>query len=125
MAKLKGTFEQRVISKLEKAGVPYEYEPHSLSYKVERQYIPDLLVNGRLYVELKGFFRQDSQRKMKAVKSQHPTLDIRFLFQRASSPVHGAKKRKDGTKMTCAEWAERYGFEWAEGEEIPTEWLNE
>ena len=122
MSKLKGTFEQRVINKLEKRGVSYQYEPHNLPYTVERKYIPDLLV-GDTYIELKGFFRQDAQRKMKAVKAQHPDLDIRFLFQNAASPVHGAKKRKDGSKMTCAEWADRYGFIWAEGEEIPEEWL--
>lgn len=124
MAKLKGTFEERVINKLEKAGVSYQYEPHNLPYTVTRQYYPDLLV-GDIYIELKGFFRQDAQRKMKAVKAQHPDLEIRFLFQRASSPVHGAKKRKDGSKMTCAEWADRYNFIWAEGEQIPEEWINE
>lgn len=124
MPKLKGTFEERVINKLEKAGVQFQYEPHNLPYTVERQYYPDLLV-GDIYIELKGFFRQDAQRKMKAVKAQHPDLDIRFLFQRASSPVHGAKKRKDGSKMTCAEWADRYGFVWAEGEQVPEEWINE
>ena len=124
MGKLKGTFEQRVIVKLEKRGVSYEYEPHCLPYTVERKYYPDLLVNG-IYIELKGFFRQDAQRKMKAVKAQHPDLDIRFLFQRGNSPIHGAKKRKDGTKMTCGEWADRQGFLWAEGEEIPEEWIQD
>lgn len=121
---LKGTFEQRVAKKLTDQGVAFIYEPHALPYSVERKYIPDLLI-GDIYIELKGFFRQDAQRKMKAVKAQHPDLDIRFLFQRGNSPVHGAKKRKDGTKMTCAEWADRYGFTWAEGEVIPQEWINE
>ena len=119
----KSTYEARVAKKLEDAGVEFEYEPHTIPYNVERVYVPDIKV-GDIYVELKGYFRQDAQRKMKAVKAQHPDLDIRFLFQRASSPVQGAKKRKDGTKMTCAEWADRYGFVWAEGEELPKEWIN-
>ena len=119
---LKGTFEHRVISDLESRGVSFKYEPHTIPYVVERKYIPDLYVNN-IYVEVKGYFRQDAQRKMKAVKAQHPELDIRFLFQRGNSPIQGAKKRKDGTKMTCAEWAERNGFEWAEGEHIPEGWL--
>ena len=38
--------------------------------------------------------------------------------------IQGAKKRKDGSKMTCKEWAERYGFKYAEGEEIPDKWIN-
>lgn len=120
----KSTFEDRVAKKLKDAGVSFQYEPHAIPYSVERKYIPDLLI-GSVYVELKGYFRQDAQRKMKAVKSQNPDLDIRFLFQRASSPVQGAKVRKDGTKMTCREWADRYGFVWAEGESIPQEWINE
>ena len=120
---MKQTFEQKVMSNLTAKGVEFEFEPHSLSYNVTRDYIPDLLI-GDMYVEIKGYFRQDAQRKMRAVKKQHPEKDIRFLFQRANATIQGAKKRKDGTKMTCADWAERYGFKYAEGEEIPDKWIN-
>lgn len=122
MQKLKGTFEERVIGNLKRKGVEYEYEPHTIPYTVERKYVPDLYVNGK-YIEIKGYFRQDAQRKMKAVKSQHPELDIRFLFQRGDSTIQGAKARKDGSKMTCGEWADRNDFLWAEGEKIPEGWL--
>jgi len=117
----KGTFEERVIDDLNVRDVPYMYEPEKLAYYVERHYVPDLKV-GTMYVELKGYFRQDAQRKMKAVKAQHPELDIRFVFQKADATIQGAKKRKDGSKMTCAEWADRNGFVWNEGS-IPEEWL--
>jgi len=120
---LKQTFEQKVMSNLTAKGVEFTFEPHSLPYSVTRDYIPDLLI-GEMYVEIKGYFRQDAQRKMRAVKKQHPEKDIRFLFQRANATIQGAKKRKDGTKMTCQEWAERYGFQYAEGEEIPNQWIN-
>jgi len=117
----KGTFEARVISDLLARDIPHVYEPEKLAYFVERHYVPDLKI-GKMIVELKGYFRQDSQRKMKAVKAQYPDLDIRFVFQKASSTIQGAKKRKDGSKMTCQEWADRNGFIWAE-ETIPKEWL--
>ena len=120
---LKQTFEQKVMSNLTAKGVEFEFEPHSLTYSVTRDYIPDLLI-GEMYIEIKGYFRQDAQRKMRAVKKQHPEKDIRFLFQRADATIQGAKKRKDGTKMTCREWAERYGFQYAQGEEIPEQWIN-
>ena len=120
---LKQTFEQKVMAHLTEKGVKFEFEPHSLPYSVTRDYIPDLLI-GEMYIEIKGYFRQDAQRKMKAVKKQHPNKDIRFLFQKGDSTIQGAKKRKDGTKMTCSEWAERYGFQYAEGEEIPEQWIN-
>ena len=123
MLKTNGTFEARVIANLDERGVPYKYEPEKLAYFVERHYIPDLVINS-MVVELKGYFRQDSQRKMKAIKAQYPDLDIRFVFQKASATIQGAKKRKDGTKMTCAEWADRQGFVWAEGT-IPEEWLSD
>ena len=118
---MKGTFEERVIADLDERGVTYVYEPRKLPYYVERHYIPDLAINGMI-VELKGYLRQDSQRKMKAVKAQYPDLDVRFVFQNASATIQGAKKRKDGSKMTCEEWADRNGFIWAEGT-IPKEWL--
>lgn len=117
----KGTFEERVINDLTQRSVPHMYEPEKLAYYVERYYVPDLKV-GTMYVELKGYFRQDAQRKMKAVKAQHPELDIRFVFQNANATIQGAKKRKDGSKMTCAEWAKRNGFVYSEGT-IPEEWL--
>ena len=59
---------------------------------------------------------------MRSMKEQHPELDIRFLFQRANSTLQGAKKRKDGSKMTCGEWATKYNFIWAE-EIIPDDWF--
>ena len=123
MPMTKGTFEARVISDLDERGVPYQYEPEKIAYYVERHYIPDLAVD-TMIVELKGYFRQDSQRKMKAIKAQYPDMDIRFVFQKSSATIQGAKKRKDGSKMTCAEWADRQGFHWAEGT-IPKEWLDE
>ena len=118
---MKGTFEKAVLSDLDSRGVSYMYEPDKLAYYVERHYIPDLKL-GTMIVELKGYFRQDSQRKMKAIKAQYPDMDIRFVFQKASATIQGAKKRKDGTKMTCSEWADRQGFVWSEGT-IPEEWL--
>ncbi len=75
----RSTLEDRVQANLDKRGINYTYEPCKLPYTVERSYIPDLLI-GDIYVEVKGYFRQDAQRKMKSVKQQHPELDIRFLF---------------------------------------------
>ena len=119
---MKQTFEQKVMSNLTEQGIKFVFEPHSIPYSVTRDYIPDLLV-GDVYVEIKGYFRQDAQRKMRAVKKQHPDKDIRFLFQKAEATIQGAKRRKDGTKMTCREWCDRYGFLWAEGEELPDKWI--
>ena len=118
----RSTLEERVQADLDYRGIAYEYEPCKLPFTVKRNYIPDLKI-GDVYVEVKGYFRSEAQRKMRNIKEQHPELDIRFLFQRNNSPVQGAKKRKDGTKMTCAEWAEKHNFIYSEGM-IPDEWFN-
>jgi len=118
----RSTLEERVQADLDYRGIAYEYEPCKLPFTVQRNYIPDLKI-GDVYVEVKGYFRSEAQRKMRNIKEQHPELDIRFLFQRNNSPVQGAKKRKDGTKMTCAEWAEKHNFIYSEGM-IPDEWFN-
>ncbi len=34
-------------------------------------------------------------------------------------------KKVPGTKQTHIQWAERNGFKWAEGIEIPQEWIDE
>ena len=35
-----------------------------------------------------------------------------------------AKKRKDGTKRTHAEWADYNGFRWFTENNLPNEWIN-
>jgi hypothetical protein len=120
-SKTRSTFEKTVLSELDREGIHYLYEPDKIVYQVERYYVPDLLIND-IYIELKGYFREDAQRKMRAVKAQHPDLDIRFVFQNSKATIQGAKKRKDGSKMTCAEWADRYGFIWSHLR-VPKEWI--
>lgn len=112
--KYRSKFEGAIASNLEARGVSYEYESQRLSYVVTRDYKPDFLV-GSIFVEAKGYFRSADQRKMRSVRDQHPDIDIRFVFQKASGRVQGSK-------MTCADWCEKYGFVWAEGT-IPEDWI--
>lgn len=101
-----------------------EWWPPPLKAKV---YTPDFKIKKKngdyFFVEFKGFFRKGNKRKMRAVKQQHPNLDIRFVFMDASKPT-GTHVRKNGTKMTHGEWADRYGFPWAQGF-IPKAWMEE
>jgi hypothetical protein len=52
------------------------------------------------------------------VRSQHPSIDIRFVFSNAQAKV----SKLSGT--TYAMWAEKHGFKWAH-RVIPPEWLTE
>ena len=65
----RSTLEERVQKNLDSRGVAYEYEPCKLPYTVERNYIPDLKI-GDIFIEVKGYFRQDAQRKMRSMKEQ-------------------------------------------------------
>jgi len=67
-------------------------------------------------VETKGRFLPDDRKKQLLIKSQHPQLDIRFVFSRS-----GEKIRK-GSKTTYAMWCEKHGYLYAD-KLIPEEWF--
>lgn len=115
--KFKSKFEAEIASSLERQGVDYEYEPSSIKYAVIRSYKPDFVLPNEIHIETKGYFKSEDQRKMRAVKDQHPELDIRMVFQRLQGRVQGSQ-------MTNAEWCEKYGFQYADGK-IPRAWINE
>ena len=45
-----------------------------------------------------------------------------FLFSNPSAPMPAAKKRKDGTKRSHAEWAEKNKFRWYSVDSLPNKW---
>lgn len=104
-------------------GIPYVYEAIKLKYTLKpRFYYPDWKIStasGKtIYVETKGYLDPDDKLLLRAVKEQHPELDIRFVFAKAD------KKFLKSGKMTHADWADKYGFPWAE-KVIPDNWLEE
>jgi hypothetical protein len=42
-----------------------------------------------------------------------------FLFENPDTKLHYLAKRKDGTKMTMAEWADKHKFRWFTLETLP------
>lgn len=112
-------FEDATEAFLKVQGVKYEYEGHRIPYTLQCYYTPDwkLLDNG-IYVETKGEFDSSDRRKHKAIKEQHPELDIRFVFSDSSRKI-GAK-----SLTTYAKWCEMNGFKYAD-KLIPIAWINE
>lgn len=111
MQKLRNKFETAVFKQLKKAKAVFTYESEKIPYVLARHYIPDFIIStvtGKVYVEAKGHLRREDKAKLKAVKKQHPELDIRLLFY-----------RKDKARET---WALKNGFRYAI-ETIPDEWL--
>lgn len=123
MITTRGKFEPKVLSDLDNRSKLYVYEPFALNYTLEGKYKPDLVLSSGVIVELKGKFTPEDRRKMIAVKQAHPDKDIRIVFQKLKATVVGATRRKDGTKLTCEQWARSSGFLYAEGT-VPESWFD-
>lgn len=122
----KNKFEYMTANHLRSKKLPFSYETEKLDYTLNKRYVPDFIIrtksNHKIYVETKGNGRSwDAavRAKMVAVKAEHPELDIRILFW--SNGEFGAK-RKDGSRNTQLEWAEKNGFISAV-RELPDEWV--
>lgn len=115
--KFRSLFEFDLARQLKKAKVKFKYEETKISYVLEKTYTVDfdILPNG-IHIEAKGVLTPADRTKMRAVKEQHPDLDIRFVFQNSKN------KLSKNSKTTYAQWADRHGFPWAH-KRIPKEWL--
>lgn len=78
----------------------------------------------RTYIETKGRFRDRGEaRKYVDVRNGlAKNEELVFVFQNSSTPMPGARKRQDGTKLTMAEWADKNGFRWFTPETLPAKW---
>lgn len=107
---------------LEGNTVQSEYEPDTFKYVVEetRTYTPDFKIktkSGKIfYIEYKGVLDLETRKKMQRVRDQHPHLDIRFVFQKASNKI------RKNSPTTYGMWCDKTGFEWADNQ-IPKRWL--
>ena len=80
-----------------------------------------------IYLEAKGrFWDYAEYNKYKWIKEVLPEeCELVFLFSNPSAPMPGAKRRRDGTKRSHAEWAAKHGFRWYSAESLPKQWKEE
>jgi hypothetical protein len=99
------------------------YESDKIQYTISCTYNPDFTYikkdGSKLFIELKGLFKASDRRKTLAILDQHRGIDLRFLFQRA------ANKITKGSKTTYGMWCDKHNIKWAEGLQLPANWLNE
>jgi len=100
----------------------WNHHTDKVPYVVEHKYEPDF-VKDRILIEAKGRFWDHAEysKYIWIRKSLPDTIELIFLFQKPYAPMPGAKKRKDGTKRTHAEWAEANEFKWYSEETLPEE----
>jgi hypothetical protein len=112
-------FELNINEHLKQKGIEGEYEKHVIKYIIpesNHKYTPDFKLPNGIFIESKGRFMLDDQKKHILIRAQHPDLDIRFVFQNSK-----AKIRK-GSKTTYADWCAKHGFMFAD-KTIPDAWL--
>ena len=116
----KSGLEERVAQQLHRLGVPFTYEEVKIKYKVNRKarYTPDFVLENGVVVETKGRFMVQDRMKHLMIREQHPKVDIRFVF---SNPKNKISK---GSKTSYADWCDKYGFKYAQGD-VPREWIDE
>jgi len=98
-----------------------DYHPKAMKYEVRKdcKYTPDFVFvetsGKKIYVEAKGRFRtSDEANKYIHIRNSLKlhTEELVFLFMSGKTPMPNAKRRKDGTKNSVAEWAEKNSFVW-------------
>ena len=109
--------EEKVADLLVELGVKYEYETKKVGYTIEHVYTPDFVLPNGVILECKGYWDAADRRKVKAVKKQHPELDLRMVFQ---APFNTISKK---SKTTYAKYCDKLGIPWTSFSNIPLKWL--
>jgi hypothetical protein len=115
--KYRSKFEAGIAATLLKNKVAFSYESLELDYILSCCYKPDFILNNGIIIETKGFLSKEDRRKMVAVKTANPSLDIRFCFQNAKTKLNPRKKKS----ISYGAWATRNGFLWCD-KTIPSDW---
>jgi hypothetical protein len=117
-SKYRSKFEASVAKNLVDNKIKFSYETINIDYIISSSYCPDIIFDNGIICEIKGLFRKEERRKHLAIQAQHPTLDVRFVFQNSKTKLSKAKG-----SLTYAKWCERHGFLYAD-KIIPPEWYD-
>ena len=107
----------------------WEHHKGLIEYTIEHVYHPDfirIIKDKVIYLEAKGrFWDYPEYSKYIWIRKALPEeCELVFLFSDPYAPMPAAKKRKDGTKRSHAEWAEKNNFRWFSRDNLPDN-LNE
>lgn len=105
-----------MISKLGEQTTRFDFHVSKVPYVIHKTYNPDFTItypSGKeVFIEAKGYF-QDAQeiQKYDWVRDALQTnQELVFVFENPDKPIHFRSKRKDGTRMTHGEWADKLKF---------------
>jgi len=113
------------------SGVLKEWKIHQdkVQYVVEHHYTPDFVreLEGKtILLEAKGRFWDNAEfsKYIWIAKALPENYELVFLFANPKAPMPQAKKRKDGTRRSHAEWAEANNFRWFDEDTLPETWID-
>jgi hypothetical protein len=113
--------EDSIAEQLKALRVESAYEAVTLAYEPllkVRTYKPDWVLPNGIVIETKGRFVTADRQKHKAIKEQHPDIDLRFIFSNCKQRI------SKQSKTTYADWCEKYGFKFAD-KTLPPAWVKE
>lgn len=116
-------------SKLEKQvggllGDQAEYEPDQWEYDMIKTYTPDFALSGDalgIWLEVKGRFRTfDEAAKYIAIRNcWGHGYELVFVISNPDVRAYPqARRRKDGTFLTLANWLDKNGFRWVTADRV-------
>ena len=114
--------EDKCAEKIARFGHPVFYEQEKITYvqpEKSRSYTPDFKIitkDGCFYIESKGRWTTEDRKKHLWLKEQHPTIDIRLVFQNCNTKLY------KGSPTSYADYCDKHGLRYA-CKEIPDEWL--
>lgn len=133
---MRSKLEEQIARQLKDNNIEYKYEDRydKLRYTIPAMghvYTPDFSIRTRsgkrIVIEAKGIWDYQDRYKHLLIKQQHPTEDIRFVFQRAGCRIR--KGSKTTYRDVCNGRARGIfkGVTWKYGDKglIPKEWLDE
>ena len=108
----------------------WKHHTDKINYTVEHTYEPEFtktINNIEYLLEAKGRFcdYNEYNKYVWIRKTLKPNQELIFLFSSPTSPMPQAKRRKDGTKRSHAEWAEKNNFKWYSEHNLPEDFKNE
>lgn len=113
--------EEQVAHQLKTVGIDFDYESVKLHYikpARDAKYTPDFIIPNGIVIETKGRFLVEDRQKHLILKTQHPGLDVRFVFSNSNTKI------SKNSKTSYAAWCEKHGFQFAD-KFIPQAWLDE
>lgn len=117
----KSGLEENISVQIESKGIKVEYESEKVAYTIpasQHTYNPDFKLPNGIFVETKGRFVAADRKKHLLVKSQNPTLDIRFVFSNSKNKITKT------SKTTYGDWCDKNGIKYAD-KIIPDSWFEE